>query len=442
MALFDANIKALNEYRNDSRIRNVISSYEILTRKEFTKWFLPSIRTRGQKANKKKNALQENIHLISDLLKNICQQGIGPYYLKSTWSRVYPFREKGVTPSKSKFDKTTQFVRTDYDFDLSRDDYFDLLIAVRADVYKNQHATMEEKRKSVQTFLVSELGECAKKPNTMSVNLICSREDTSMKGFYLLAAMMCCVKASKYDQEVVLELAGKYTNIQGFKSYTRVGFDRDDQLFGDDCFKDISNLPMSVNVDPLTIDDIITYVTNKRGIQKLDDKDPLAKHFYTLPMVKKDIAYEIGSVANYMHELDLNQEPTYDSHYNMIIRDAKTKQEKKDKLFERIEGLTPRNTPVQKTRRTRRDSANKTKQLLKNAKAQMKQEQKSPSNPTNQSTKTPRIPTPPMPSLKRRAPKRRAQESLNQTQTQTQTRKKKKSRTRSTSRGRIGSADF
>lgn len=418
MALFDAHINALNNFRNDPGIHNITSEYEMLTRKEFTNWYIPPIRTRRQKANKSKNALQENIHLISNLLKDICKEGIGPLYLKGSISRVHPFREKGVTPSKSKFDNTTRFVRSDYGFDLTRDDYFDLLIAVRADVYKNQYATMEEKRNSVQSFLVTELGECKKKPNTMSVNLVCSRENTTLKSFFLLAAMMFCVKDSNYDQEIVLELAGKYTNIQGFKSYTRVGFDRDDYLFGSDCFEDIGNLPMSVDLNKVNTQEIISYVINKREIQKLDTTDKLAKHFYTLPIVKKDMAYEIGSVANYMHELDLDQEPKNDSQYKIIIRDAKTKQEKKDKLFERIEGLTPKNTPVQNQRRSRHSSSakkKKKKKLLNTLQKKMEQKQskipapaparslapargRPPASAPASAPKNPtRIPTPPMP---------------------------------------------
>jgi hypothetical protein len=390
MALFDTNLKALNEYRNHPRVKSATEGYVMLTRKEFTDWYTPISSTRSKTLQ---NMSHENVKLITELLIDVCRKGIQDNYLKRTIGHVYPYRKKGRTPPQKKFDEFTRDLRNTY-FDARKDRFFDLLVCVKEDVYRATNTTQDDKTDSIISFLVSELGECKRKPNTMSVNLICSKSIRGFKANFLLAAMMYCVKDSKYDKEVVLELAGKYSgNIGGFKSYSRVGFDRDPSLYGYRCFEDIDNLPMSVRVDILEKEQIVAYAIENRQASEL--KDDLAKHFYLLPQLAPRLAKQIGQIADFYHELDVDEEPE-DAEYNKIIKGAKSKAAKKQKLFQRIQSLTPKNTPVHTTRRKKRKADKQIVGTLLLAKKKLAKEQtrsvtprNSPSSRSTQRTKPP-----------------------------------------------------
>lgn len=348
MALFDENIDSLNEYRNHPRIKDATEGFVMLTRKEFTDWFKPTERTRSKS---KKTMKASNTQLITELLVNVCRNSIGTKYLKSTVGHLVPYRSKGEILPDSMFDPLTQEIREMY-FDARHDHKFDLLVCVKEDIYEATKPTQDEKTDAVVSFIVSELGECKRKPNTMSVNLICSRRIEGFKANFLLAAMMYCVKSSKYDKEVILELAGKFSgNIGGFKSYSRVGFDRDSSLFGNRCFDDIDNLPMSVNLNKLEKEQIIAYVVENRSAGEIFDD--LGKHFYLLPQLEEKLSRKLGRIADYYHELDVDEEPT-EILYKNIVKGAKKKSTKKRKLLKYIESHTPKNTPVRKTSKKKR----------------------------------------------------------------------------------------
>ena len=107
-------------------------------------------------------------------------------------------------------------------------------------------------------FILCELGECKVEPNVWSVNLICMTK-TIVKASLLLGAMMFCIKRKpQYDPGAILELAGGYSNLAGFISYTKMGFNRDlDLLIGKDiCFHDVTNLPMSVDISSISFSEI------------------------------------------------------------------------------------------------------------------------------------------------------------------------------------------
>ena len=408
MALFDANINALNEYRNNPRIKEATEGFVMLTRKEFTDWFKSTERTRSKS---KKSMTISNAKLITELLISVCRKSIGVEYLKSTVGHVIPYRSKGQKLPKSKFDPLTREIREMY-FDARHDDKFDLLVCVKQDVYEASKPTQDEKTDAVVSFIVSELGECKKRPKSMSVNLICSRDVKGFKGYFLLAAMMYCVKNSKYTKEVILELTGKYSgNIGGFKSYSRVGFDRDPSLYGFTCFDDIDNLPMSVRVDILKEEQIIAYAIENRPSSEI--KEELGKHFYLLPKIDKDLSMKIGEIADFYHELDVGVEPDSEV-YKGIVTNAKSETVKKQRLLDRIKALTPQNTPSRISRSHKRKAEESVSTTVKSAKKKLKKvstERKSPGTPRKKS---------------RSSPKR-------------STRSNKPKQPRSASRGRVGS---
>jgi hypothetical protein len=56
----------------------------------------------------------------------------------------------------------------------------------------------------------------------------------------------------------LLELAGGYTNVSGLASYSKLGFKASYGLYGEYCFADYNNLPMSITIiEPQKIIDIL-----------------------------------------------------------------------------------------------------------------------------------------------------------------------------------------
>ena len=112
-------------------------------------------------------------------------------------------------------------------------------------------------------FVIAELGECKKHPLTYSINLICSRSVNGAKigSIVLLGAFIYCIKNSASTtinkDEGILELAGGYRNMPGFISYTKMGFIKDLNLYGTNCFESYELLPMKVNIKKLDNKEII-----------------------------------------------------------------------------------------------------------------------------------------------------------------------------------------
>ena len=103
---------------------------------------------------------------------------------------------------------------------------------------------------NVLGFVIAELGECAREPNVYAVNLICSQ---SGLGKLLLGACLYCIKFNDdvSEKKCILELAHAYKNTPGFFMYTKLGFNLDDSLIGEEgvCFFDYFHLPMSVTLN-------------------------------------------------------------------------------------------------------------------------------------------------------------------------------------------------
>ncbi len=77
-----------------------------------------------------------------------------------------------------------------------------------------------------------------------------------------MGAFLYCIKNTKnrrIEKTAILELASGYTNIAGFFSYTKMGFNKDIHLYGMNCFTELNSLPMSANVNDMTSEQIIGY---------------------------------------------------------------------------------------------------------------------------------------------------------------------------------------
>ena len=141
---------------------------------------------------------------------------------------------------------------------------------------------------SVLGFVIAELGECAREPNVYAVNLICSQ---SGLGKLLLGACLYCIKYNDdvSEKRCILELANAYKNTPGFFMYTKLGFNLDDSLMGEEgvCFFDILHLPMSVtlNGDKFTQQYFVDMMV-RSDFKQADVVDPSG--IYDLGLPKKE----------------------------------------------------------------------------------------------------------------------------------------------------------
>jgi len=163
-------------------------------------------------------------------------------------------------------------------------DNFDLLVAIsnkaedtNIDIHKKTKTVSRNKLQNVLGFIIIEKGECKKKPDLYSVNLICVKSNSKygkVKGTILLGAFLYCNKLAG-GKKSILELADGYNNVAGFFAYSKLGFDRDLELYDPTqgvCFYDMNNLPMSVNLTKYTENQIIGFVTGSQ--KRTDINDP------------------------------------------------------------------------------------------------------------------------------------------------------------------------
>jgi hypothetical protein len=165
---------------------------------------------------------------------------------------------------------------------------------------------------SVLGFVIAELGECAREPNVYAVNLICSK---SGLGKLLLGACLYCIKFNEdvSEKKCILELAHAYKNTPGFFMYTKLGFNLDDSLIGQegDCFFDNLHLPMSVtlNGDKFTKQYFIDMMV-RSDFKQANVIDPTG--IYELGLPKKEsedggkssaIQKELVTVANILRKI-------------------------------------------------------------------------------------------------------------------------------------------
>ena len=165
---------------------------------------------------------------------------------------------------------------------------------------------------NVLGFVIAELGECAREPNVYAVNLICSQ---SGLGKLLLGACLYCIKFNDdvSEKKCILELAHAYKNTAGFFMYTKLGFNLDDSLIGEEgeCFFDYLHIPMSVmlNDDKFTQQYFVDMMV-RSDFKQADVNDPTG--IYELGLPKKEsedggkssaIQKEIVNFANIMRKI-------------------------------------------------------------------------------------------------------------------------------------------
>lgn len=186
-------------------------------------------------------------------------------------------------------------------------DEYDLNVAVTRDynTVDETGATKTVTRRKINKvvgFVITETGECKKMPNVVSINLICVRPNT-ISGGILLGAYLYCIKNSRFEKKGILELARGYLNVAGFMSYSKMGFIKDVRLFGPRCFPDYRNLPMSVDLQTLSNEEIISRATGKTRcvLSAIEDETGI----YNLG---KPAPTELLIINNLLHKAEINYE--------------------------------------------------------------------------------------------------------------------------------------
>lgn len=363
MATFFTNT-FLDEYRHDDSIRKMLKGGELLTQSEFVSWYKPNETRTNRHTNEYKDDIEsENNEIALEFLDEICDQvcrKIGTEYgqnaLRKTANNL-----KAFPKTKNKFD---------------------LLVAVSAGYDKQElistRTLQKHKNESIVGFIVVEKGECKLFRDQVCVNLICVKENT-IKGSVILGAYLYCIKSAflPKNQRGLLELAGSYSNLAGFFSYTKLGFDKDESLFHKKCFHNPENLTMSVDLQKYEKKDIINLVTGekKRGDffdQVIDDTGIFA---YGALTTKKDqmIQENIGKAYAIYHYLKMAlKEPAgedleEEEQFLQLIVDIKPKDTNDDKMEKIKEYITMQKNKLQKSK-TRKVSGGTRKKLCRRRK--------------------------------------------------------------------------
>ena len=353
----------INQYRNDAGIKSMLDGIQLLNKEEFLKWYRPKIEFRETLRSTKK--LQSTRQMKSNLrqtaksfrVRNSLKRS--PRFTRTRQTSASnrpntPLTVSHVEKQLAEIDKHSlkifQEIANNICANIGQDygrsailnsekkSNFDILIAVipgykdvktQRDTIKGEQAL---KMKKILGFIIAEKGECKRMKNAYSVNLICVRplNKYKIKGSVLLGAYLYCIKSYKdkmeftdgvsnpVDQVGILELANGYVNLEGFFSYSKLGFVKDLSLHGEDCFADDGNLPMSAPMS--SYDDpqhIIQIVTGQRPIPEgvllnSDDTGLIQTGFKKyIPNPKIDVEKKlqmcVADVANYFYRSKLTE---------------------------------------------------------------------------------------------------------------------------------------
>jgi hypothetical protein len=116
-------------------------------------------------------------------------------------------------------------------------------------------------------------------------------------------------------------LASGYTNIAGIISYSKLGFRENLDLFKGTCFTDTANLPMNVDVNLISYDQIIDVVQNQNYITFASDNSELNSFLSFRPKDDRENAQQkkISLFLNELYKTRLhNKIVTYKSEFPNI----------------------------------------------------------------------------------------------------------------------------
>jgi hypothetical protein len=312
MSLFDNSL--LDKYKSDERIKQMLNGCELLNLEDFMNWYLPD------KSRRRSTRLQQNsAYKMADQTRRKKEEN-DMYILSMTLLQDLATAVCGKNTIGKNYGRSSIV-------NAVSNPEFDFLVAVDMDL---PQSNAKQRISSVVAFLAAEKGECFEsepgidRSNVYSVNLICCKQNKhtvkqikTVKSVVLLGAYMYCIKnnsnVAPKDKIGILELAGAYVNLSGFFAYTKVGFDKDNSLFGKYCFPDAGNLAMSVDVRKYTNEDIFGMVTGTKKRDPLGIKDDTGIYKLGLPdsdhspeAQKQALVARISSLKHMM-EFDYNK---------------------------------------------------------------------------------------------------------------------------------------
>jgi hypothetical protein len=117
---------------------------------------------------------------------------------------------------------------------------------------------------SIKGVLVTQRGECSKMPTTVSLNLICSKQEKGMPYGSILVALFALIGKIRKEKELVLEVANGHENFTALCLYDKFGFQEDLELYDSEtCFHSASNVPMRLDLTKVSLQHILDVLARK-----------------------------------------------------------------------------------------------------------------------------------------------------------------------------------
>lgn len=335
----------LDPYRNDPRIQHSLNGMAILNCNEFLQWYNFSTATRSPKTDK-----EMIVNLQHDLLDNMpneaCGGKIGIDYgtkaiinmVKSKFDVLFilapkhnilktqEFSKESKTALKWKIKHILGFIVVEKgECKRLPNTYSVNLICARANPeYKNLTKIPKgvyKRERARAALLMGGYLYCAKKLYVEKTKALAQQTLAPPPGFAKQPFATLSVQplapppglaqqqfpqqplASKDQTMGILELAGGYTNINGFMSYSKMGFVKNLDLFNSQCFRDYGNLPMSVDLTSISGDRIIGLASGKETITDFGSDNRFMK---LKPKTERqfEIQTEIAALFNLLYQLE------------------------------------------------------------------------------------------------------------------------------------------
>jgi hypothetical protein len=197
-------------------------------------------------------------------------------------------------------------------------DTYDIVVIANRSIVNKKNIT--NKLQDIYGMMVVQKGECIKFPEIYAINLICANREGISK--FLLGLYLYTIKKTpKISQWGILELADKYNNIAGYCAYQKFGFQHDPDLINN-CFPDNAkdNLPMIVDIDMFTTENIISIVTDKLKIPKDNLCTITNKELQKKIAIYQNIEYTLKNQTDYsfLHDFFKKKRKYIDQMYSEL----------------------------------------------------------------------------------------------------------------------------
>jgi hypothetical protein len=199
------------------------------------------------------------------------------------------------------------------------------------EIFERGYAEHNRKLASgILAVIIVQKGECSRFGDelnkTMSVRLICANNSTNAKNLARILMGLFIFSVKKYreklpsflDSNVILELAGSYVNMAGFCSYDKFGFKYFPMSEAGACYNDNGVLPMYMNTEEITIEQIAGIVLGTTSLKK---SVLCQDRFYNLPQKPKLVVLLLITIRDFLETVIYEQsEMEKDEYYRLNPR--------------------------------------------------------------------------------------------------------------------------